>query len=99
MPKNKKSTQSYKRIIHILLAVIAILVAALIILITKQSTDGNINTSNNDNAVNVELGSYRYDFESTKAVKLTDENVTSLDEFLTTLMLSKDGTMFHLLDH
>ena len=84
MPKNKKSTQSYKRIIYILLAVIAILVAALIILITKQSTDGNINTSNNDNAVNVELGSYRYDFESTKAVKLTDENVTSLDEFLTT---------------
>lgn len=82
MPKNKKSTQSYKRIIYILSAVIAILIAALIILITKQSTDGNTNTSNKDNTVNVELGSYRYDIQGAKAVKLTDENVTSLNDFL-----------------
>ena len=84
MPKNKKSTQSYKRIIYILLAVIAILVAALVISLTMQNKYGNAETSNNDNAINIELGSYQYDFQGTKAVKLSDENVTSLHDFLTT---------------
>ena len=84
MAKNKKGTQSYKQIIYILSAVVVVLIATLVVSLTKQNTEGNINTSNNDNAINVELGSYRYDFQGTKAVKLTDENVTSLDEFLTT---------------
>lgn len=59
------------------------MIAALLISLTKQTPDGNINTANKDTAINVELGSYRYDFQGTKAVKLTDDNVTSLDEFLT----------------
>jgi len=83
MTKNKKRTQSYKRIIYVLFAVIAIMVAALLISLTKQNTDVNTDTSSKDNAINVELGSYRYDFQGTKAIKLSDENVTSLDEFLT----------------
>lgn len=83
MTKNKKTIRTYKRIIYILSAAIAVLVAALIISLTKQMTDDTTNISHKDNAINVELGSYRYDFQSTKAVKLTDENVTSLDEFLT----------------
>ena len=84
MPKNKKNTQPHKQTIYILSAVIAILVAALLVVLIKQDTDSPTNTSNKDNAINVELGSYQYDFKGTKAVKVTDENVTSLDEFLTT---------------
>lgn len=52
--------------------------------LTKQTTDGNTSTSNKDNAISVELGSYQYDFQGTKAVKLSDENVISLNEFLAT---------------
>lgn len=84
MAKNKKSTQSSKRIIYILSAVIAILVASLIFSLTNQDNTNRTDTSNETNAINVELGSYQYDFQGTKAVKLSDENVTSLDEFLTT---------------
>jgi len=84
MAKKKKSTQSYKRIIYILSAVIAILVAALIISLIMQNKDGNSETSGKDNAINIELGSYQYDFQGTKAVKLSDSNVTSLNDFLTT---------------
>lgn len=84
MAKTKNSSQSHKRIIYILSAIIAILVAALLILLTKQNTDNSPDTSYKDSAVNVELGSYQYDFQGTKAVKLSDENVTSLNEFLTT---------------
>lgn len=84
MVKNKKSAQSYKRITYILSAVIVILVVALIISLNTQNKDGNIDTSSKDNAINVELGSYQYDFQGTKAVKLSDDNVSSLNEFLTT---------------
>ncbi len=84
MVKNKKSTQSYKRIIYILSAVIAILIAALIISLAKQNIADKTETSHRDNAINVELGSYQYDFQGTKAVKLSDENVMSLNDFLTT---------------
>ena len=83
MVKNKKSTQSYKQIIYILSAVIAIMVVALLISLTKQNTNVNTETSSKDNAINISLGSYQYDFQGTKPIKLSDENVTSLDEFLT----------------
>ena len=84
MAKKKKSTQSYKRIIYILSAVIAILVAALIVSLTNQDKADRTYTSNETNAINVELGSYQYDFQGTKAVKLSNDNVTSLNDFLTT---------------
>ena len=84
MTKNKQNTKSNKQIIYILSAVIAVLVSGLLISLTNQITADNSDASNKDNAVNVELGSYRYDTQGAKAVKLTDENVTSLDEFLTT---------------
>ena len=84
MAKNKKSTQSYKRIIYILSAVIAILIAALILSLTKQNVKNSTDTLTKDITVNVELGSYRYDIQGNRAVKLSDENVTSLDGFLTT---------------
>lgn len=84
MVKNKKSTQSYKRIIYILSGFIAVLIAALIISLAKQNIADKTETSHRDNAINVELGSYQYDFQGTKAVKLSDENVMSLNDFLTT---------------
>lgn len=83
MVKNKKSIQSYKQIIYILSAVIAIMVVALLISLTKQNTNVNTETSGKDNAINISLGSYQYDFQGAKPIKLSDENVTSLDEFLT----------------
>lgn len=83
MAKHKKSTQSHKQIIYTLLAVIALLIAALLISLTKQDSSVNTETMSKDAAISVELGSYRYDFQENKAVKLTDENVTSLDKFLT----------------
>lgn len=84
MVKNKKSTQSYKRIIYILSGFIAVLIAALIISLAKQNIADKTETSHRDNAINVELGSYQYDFQGTKAVKLSDENAMSLNDFLTT---------------
>ncbi len=83
MTKNKKCTQSCRRIIYILSGIIAVLIAALIILLVKQHTDDKTETSKKANAISVELGSYQYDFQGTKAVKLSDENVTSLNDFLT----------------
>jgi hypothetical protein len=81
MAKNKKTVGSHKRIMYVLFAIITALTVALLLTLLKQ--DDNSTRQNNQNAVNVELGSYQYDIKGAKAVKLTDENVTSLRDFLT----------------
>lgn len=75
MVKNKK-LQPNKRILYVLFAIIIILMVALLFALMKQNqTDSK--------AINVDLGTYEYDIKDGKATKLTDINVTSLNNFLT----------------
>lgn len=82
MAKNKKSTHSDRRIVYIVSVLIFILLVIIFILFIKLDTDGKLSTSYEGRALNIELGSYQYDFQGEKAVKLSDKNVTSLNEFL-----------------
>lgn len=83
MAKSNKRTQSSKRIIYILSAVTIIFTVLLLVLLIKQTMGDNRKAVRGGNAVNVELGSYQYDIQGTKSVKISDENVTSLKTFLT----------------
>ena len=80
MTKIKKNVQSHNRITYVLIAIIIILTATVLLTLIKQNDSST--RQYNQNAINIKLGSYQYDIKGAKAVRLTDENVTSLKDFL-----------------